>query len=350
MSDILTKIVDECIYIEKQIKGFYAKVSKNLKDERLKKFWNSLSKEKEKHISHLHKVLVYVKQGSVPQIFSHPFELYEELKNIKENLDNLFKGEKNFEDVDNIIFLSYFAEFQVINEAFALLYQLEIPGVGSIEGDVYRYQSRFNKMMKNFSKDKLRYMLLGNTLKKLWKYISYYMKGCEIDNLTGLLSRQGILRKTAPWIEMLVRDKKLFSIILIDIDNLKSINDKYDYKEGDRVLKFAANEIVNVCRKSDIAGRFGGDEFLVFMPSCKKKDIEKIAERIRKNIEDKSKEANLKVDRITVSIGGVLGCIESRRNVSDSFQKFVDFAENLLQKIKKNGGNGSAVFKMDNSL
>jgi diguanylate cyclase (GGDEF)-like protein len=100
-------------------------------------------------------------------------------------------------------------------------------------------------------------------------------------------------------------------------------------------------------RKSDLLGRYSGEEFIVFLPSVDKKNLNTIAERFRKRIEDRSKTDSLVEEGVTVSIGGVYGKIQSK-NIMYSFQKFIEASDTLLmRKVKKSGGNGCSVMKMD---
>jgi len=188
---------------------------------------------------------------------------------------------------------------------------------------------------------------MGDALKRLWKYAKGVTEGSFTDSLTGILNRQGFFHKVAPWLEMMAREKSIFAVFIIDVDQLKRINEDYNSRVGDKVLRFIAKELNHLCRKSDLLGRYGGEEFIVFLPTVDKKNLNTIAERFRKRIEDRSKIVDILEEGVTVSIGGVYGKIQGRNIVRD-FQKFIEAADTLLnRKVKKTGGNGCSVMKMD---
>jgi len=81
-------------------------------------------------------------------------------------------------------------------------------------------------------------------------------------------------------IEYAERYGETFSVIIFDIDNFKLLNDTYGHLAGDRVLREIAKEVKKIIRRSDIFGRYGGEEFLIILP--KTKDPYPVAEKIRK--------------------------------------------------------------------
>ncbi|GEM_PF-1577330 len=116
------------------------------------------------------------------------------------------------------------------------------------------------------------------------------------DPLTKVLVRNNFLNKLKNALSKVSSGTLLF----IDIDNFKSINDLYSHDFGDKVLSKVANIIKNSIRKPDIVGRYGGEEFLVFIPSILDDAARIIAERIRINIMN---ESIINEQKITVTIG-----------------------------------------------
>jgi diguanylate cyclase (GGDEF)-like protein len=130
------------------------------------------------------------------------------------------------------------------------------------------------------------------------------------DELTGLFNRRKLEEDLQRYIELHKRHNILFSIIMIDIDNFKNINDTRGHIIGDRVLKQVADILKNNIRKSDRAYRYAGDEFIVIFSHYKSK-IE-IIRRIRQALQDIN---------ISISIG-----------VCDLKDKY---SQEILQKIDK---------------
>lgn len=116
------------------------------------------------------------------------------------------------------------------------------------------------------------------------------------DPLTKVLVRNNFLSK----LKNALSKVKFGCLLFIDIDNFKSINDIYSHDFGDKVLSKVAYIIKNSVRKVDIVGRYGGEEFLVFIPLITQEDSKIIAERIRNNV---ANEKILPDQKVTVTIG-----------------------------------------------
>ena len=100
----------------------------------------------------------------------------------------------------------------------------------------------------------------------------------ERDQLTGLLNRQSLKRTFSDL------SKKRFSVLMIDIDHFKSINDKLGHLAGDEVLKGVAGRIAGGIRPQDISFRYGGEEFLVILPQTDINEAEKVALRLQEKL------------------------------------------------------------------
>ena len=126
--------------------------------------------------------------------------------------------------------------------------------------------------------------------------------------------------------------------MLIDVDYFKRINDTFGHQIGDQVLQGVATAIRSVIRFNDIAGRFGGDEFIILLPGA---NII-VTEMIAKNLTDYIHEnANLKKYGVTLSIG-CTSCEVTRQNYEADFM--LKQADDALYKAKENGRNQYVVF------
>lgn len=109
--------------------------------------------------------------------------------------------------------------------------------------------------------------------------IDYYS-----DELTGVRNRRFLGYFTELEIKRALRYKTNFSIILFDIDNFKEINDVYGHLEGDKVLKELANFVTHSLRESDVLIRYGGDEFIIYLPNTSFESAKGVAEKILNSI------------------------------------------------------------------
>lgn len=121
------------------------------------------------------------------------------------------------------------------------------------------------------------------------------------DFLTKLLNRRGFEEHCHEIIEMAKRNGHKISCAMFDLDHFKKINDTYGHSEGDKVLKYIANILVDVGRKSDVIGRYGGEEFIFLMPPRTEKEEATIAaERIRLSVQNQPLE---NIGNLTISAG-----------------------------------------------
>jgi diguanylate cyclase (GGDEF)-like protein len=123
------------------------------------------------------------------------------------------------------------------------------------------------------------------------------------DKLTGLLNRQAYDILMDKLMAEHARQPRPISVLLLDLDHFKSVNDQYGHAMGDRVLRNVAGQLRQVLRKSDIAVRWGGEEFLVVLDSCALDEARQIAEKIRQRIAQECQDVDGKRVGLSVSIG-----------------------------------------------
>jgi diguanylate cyclase (GGDEF)-like protein len=150
----------------------------------------------------------------------------------------------------------------------------------------------------------------------------------EIDNLTGIYNRNKLDNEVENWIKLKQRYGFDLSIIFLDFDNFKDINDEYGHVEADNILKKSVDTIDNVIRETDIFGRWGGDEFVILLPKTNKSEAVKLAERIRASLNEENK--GLKIP-VTCSYG--VTCV----NKEDSLNKLLDRVDSLMYDAKDAG-------------
>lgn len=150
------------------------------------------------------------------------------------------------------------------------------------------------------------------------------------DSLTGLYHHRYFELRLSEEIERAKRYAHPLSLIMIDIDHFKSINDRYGHQRGDVVLSSIAN-ILRICtRKGDTVARYGGEEFAIIMPHISGKRAIAAAERLRKTIEN----IDFGGIKLTISIG-----VSFFEHEAMTKEQIIKLADNALYKAKKNGRN-----------
>jgi two-component system cell cycle response regulator len=191
-------------------------------------------------------------------------------------------------------------------------------------------------IVKPFDREELKYRVkIGERIINLEQRIMHL---ANTDYLTGVLNRRAFMERMEGEINRSIRNKKEISIILMDIDHFKKVNDKFGHQVGDLVLQKFTERVLMASRSYDFVGRYGGEEFIVGLPETNMEQSLLIAERMRQNIEEMQLTFpdNPQVAlRITASFG-ITSC------VIESFEKIdsvIKLADDALYRAKTEGRN-----------
>jgi diguanylate cyclase (GGDEF)-like protein len=169
------------------------------------------------------------------------------------------------------------------------------------------------------------------------EFLSYF------DELTKVYNRRGFLKETEKIFKAVIYKRKeierrtgykiSFSIIFLDIDNFKMINDRFGHKIGDLVLQKVAKVLKERLRDSDIIGRLGGEEFVIALIGCDLKSAQKVAEELRQKIEKIIVKYKKERINVTASLGVV--SYSNEKTLFDLINK----TDHAMYKAKKQGKN-----------
>ncbi|GLS42512.1 GGDEF domain-containing protein [Methylobacterium brachythecii] len=158
------------------------------------------------------------------------------------------------------------------------------------------------------------------------------------DPLTGLYNRRYMEDSLDRYVRLAEREGRTVSVIMIDLDHFKRLNDEHGHATGDAVLREAAAAIVGTLRETDVACRYGGEELIVFLPDCDLDDAAIKAEQIRARIEGLSGAHGAQV---SASLG-----VSSVPCTSSTSAELVKAADTALYRAKHNGRNQVALAPM----
>jgi len=161
------------------------------------------------------------------------------------------------------------------------------------------------------------------------------------DGLTGLYNRRYIMDQVEREIIRAQRSKAPLSLIMVDLDELKAINDRFGHHEGDGFLKEVAGIVKVNTRASDVAARWGGDEFMLLAPGTDSRSASKIAERIRAQVERHKIQLEGNEVGITISAG-----IVSYPTHASAVEELLKKADEAMYNAKRGGKNQSSVFSL----
>jgi len=155
----------------------------------------------------------------------------------------------------------------------------------------------------------------------------------RIDPLTGLLNRRAFFEHALPIWSSARRQERPLSVMMVDIDHFKRINDKHGHAMGDRVLATISRLLAGACRASDIAARWGGEEFILFLPETDGPQAARLAERLRGEIEALGVDAQGLPFAISASFG--IATLDKH----ESLERLIRESDEWLYRAKGSGRN-----------
>ena len=152
------------------------------------------------------------------------------------------------------------------------------------------------------------------------------------DKVTGIFNRQYFDRIAAEEFEKAKMARRNLSILFVDLDHFKEVNDNYGHRTGDDVLRAVAWLVQKACRNTDIVARYGGEEIVVLLPNTGSNDATKIGEEIREIVAKETRE-RLRV-AVTVSVG-----VAAFPDHGDTLGGVLEKADKALYQAKEKGRN-----------
>lgn len=264
------------------------------------------------------------------------FALYEISKDISKALKeqealNIFKEEiSQYLKFEDCKLLDKDADCSQLKDYFIqdLLAEKKIMARLAIKGIPQEDKEKFSILSQQFALG-LRRIILYERIEEL----------AITDSLTRISTRRYSLERLNEEFNRAVNHKLNISFLMIDVDNFKSYNDKYGHLVGDAILKNIASIIKLSIREIDLAGRFGGEEFMCILPEASKEGANFAAERIRKAVEEKEVKAYDETLKVTVSIG-----VATFPDDASSPAELIDKSDWALYRAKKMGKNRVCTF------
>jgi len=217
---------------------------------------------------------------------------------------------------------------------FALLFSYTL---ANIFGFLYARNTHFSRRLEFFARNQEKNLRISleKEVKEKEKLTLELKELSTLDSLTGLYNRRFLIAFAGNQVSQCERFGEIFSLILIDIDDFKSINDTFGHQEGDRVLINISRLFVENIRKSDAVARYGGEEFLILSPHHDIESAKILAEKIRLLVQKEQLSEKIKV---TISLG--VTTYKPNSTIDDLFSE----SDKALYLAKTTGKNKVVVF------
>ncbi len=166
-------------------------------------------------------------------------------------------------------------------------------------------------------------------------------KAATFDPLTGLFSRRAFLERAEYTLGLAAREGFKVSVLLVDLDHFKTINDRFGHTSGDMVLTTFGMAVAQLVRKSDVVGRLGGEEFAFLLPNTSQCQAHEFSERLHEVINNTIFDTGECAVQVTMSIGIVTLPTDVAVN---NIQKLLSMADEAMYHAKKNGRAQSVIY------
>jgi len=160
------------------------------------------------------------------------------------------------------------------------------------------------------------------------------------DQLTGLLTRQAIFDQIEQVMQLAEREQSPLSVLAVDLDRFKDINDTHGHAGGDEVLKSFAITVKAILRKSDYLGRIGGEEFIIFLPDTPQEAALALSERLHQAIRG----SVVAYEQSSIRYSASIGLVSVLPSADVSLEEILKRADQLLYVAKRQGRDCTASY------
>lgn len=178
---------------------------------------------------------------------------------------------------------------------------------------------------------------------KVTKIIEKFKSLSERDPLTNLYNRYVLEDRVKELIDEAYQGQYPLSIFMVDIDHFKEVNDVFGHFIGDEILSMLSDFFRKNLRKEDLIIRYGGEEFLIFLPNTSEKEACIVAGKLCKKVWEHVFQTKAGKIKITISIGGMSFYIDSSYEDENKIQDVLNNVDEALYEAKKRGRNQSVV-------
>ncbi len=235
---------------------------------------------------------------------------------------------KNAEKISSITNISK------INERLAEIYK-ETQNYRSALIYFEAFHATYKKIFNDKSDRRIKNLEILHQVELTRKQAEIYHELARTDSLTGLVNRRGLLEIAEVAVQQARISQRRLAAIMLDIDHFKNVNDQYGHQIGDEVLAAVATGIKESLRQGDIAGRYGGEEFIVLVLDATPEQCFKISERIRQSVARQSVQTDQATIKVTISLG--LASVISDQAIT--LEELINRADQAMYKAKEQGRN-----------
>jgi len=336
-------ILELCVMMDRHAEELYAGLASVCPDPGLAVTFEQLRRDEAEHTGWWEGLLSAWEQGLLPDLVNDTDELKERLQLLHEELDLIRTEQLEKLPIDGMLAFAARLEFFMIDPVFGELIDLIEPARADRRHAAYQahLQRLVDAISEHYPTESLA-GLLAATLSRTWRDNLRLAIYATHDTLTGLYNRRALQTHLPQWAAWSARYGHPLSVMLIDVDRFKTVNDTFGHAEGDKALQAVAHALREATRASDLVIRYGGDEFAVIAPETDSDEYFELCSRITETVRD----LDVRTDAgapipLSVSVGGVVA-----KDPAGSPQRRVEgllaSADQSLYAAKTSGRNCAA--------
>ncbi|BAI81787.1 hypothetical protein DEFDS_P167 (plasmid) [Deferribacter desulfuricans SSM1] len=269
-------------------------------------------------------------------IINHMDNVNEQFIQIIDNSKQIFMEEiKNIDKIDN--YIDSMKQDTLIESDLKSLKKKLLEKIILIKTELKNNKNKQKEQVSKLTLNKTQIQVnidkYVQSIEQLQKELEQIKRESEIDTLTNVFNRNTFDKYIVKAIDRFKKHNESVSVIMLDIDDFKKINDNYGHLVGDSVLRNFAAILKNSVRNSDLIFRYGGEEFIIVLPETKISQALSISERILKELNKTS----FKLKKDSLKVTASMGVTESK--MEDNVETLLKRVDNYLYKSKATGKN-----------
>ena len=334
MADVMVPVVEQCLRLDSHATRIYQLLSFNAQNPKLRRFWQHIAEQNEQHLLYWNQLRTWANNGLFCNLFETPDKVLDELQHLEVKVKELAGRCEGAYAMEKAFALAFKLEFYLLHPAFETLFQY-FHTLAEDASAIVQYDRHINTLFEALYENDLVTLeleLLGETIHRLWQENRKMAVLSNTDELTGILNRRGLFNVMNHLGHLAQRNNNTVGMLMIDIDHFKNINDAHGHQKGDEVLKRVAATIKQNIRASDALGRYGGEEFLVFLTTVEADALNGVGEKVRRAV---ANSGGGQLPDVTISIGGA--CARVDKNVDQGIQLLIQMADKKLLQAKHSG-------------